>query len=202
MSIEFWKHTEVSEGAYGYQFTNPDIIKKLNIQKNSFLLEIGANYGRDTRQFAKMTDNLHAIEINPIYKQKLRKFTKNVYISKDGITYPFENNMFDIVYACHVIEHIEKEKLEFLLKEIKRILKYGGILCFDIWRGVYENINDNYLDEIYVDNGYSETEMKQILEPLFEIIYVQPTKDEVATKCTVSKNAEVVWYIIRKRNRK
>jgi ubiquinone/menaquinone biosynthesis C-methylase UbiE len=202
MSIEYWKHKEVLEGAYGYQFTNPEIIKALNIQKNTVLLEIGANYGRDTRQFAKMTDNLYAIDINSAYKERLLKYTPNVYISENGIKYPFKSNMFDVIYACHVIEHIEKEKLESLLKEIKRILKNDGIFCFDIWSGVYENISDNYLDTNYIDNGYSELEMKQILEPYFEIINIQSTKDISAINCSASPNAKVVWYIVKKRDKK
>lgn len=40
---------------------------------------------------------------------------------------PFENDFFDVVTMLAVFEHIEPEKLPNLLREIKRILKPGGI---------------------------------------------------------------------------
>lgn len=199
MSIEFWKKTTVQEGAYGFSFTNPDIIKKLNIQKDTVFLEMGANYGRDTRQLCLMTDNLYTIDINPAYVEGLKKYTPNVFISKTGLKYPFPNEKFDIVYACNVIEHQKKLHLKILLKEISRILKPNGIFCFDTWSGVYEKEDDNYLDKDYVDNGYSKKEMEDLLSPYFIIEYIRPTKDNAAINCLANKNAEVVWYIVKKR---
>mgnify|MGYP002413498416 CR=1 FL=1 len=50
-------------------------------------------------------------------------------VAKRGI--PFEDNTFDKLYAMDVIEHIEEyEDLIFLINEIWRVLKPGGIFEF------------------------------------------------------------------------
>ena len=41
---------------------------------------------------------------------------------------PFKSDSFDLVYACHVIEHIEQFEVEQTIKEWARILKPGGVL--------------------------------------------------------------------------
>lgn len=41
---------------------------------------------------------------------------------------PFENNSIDELYFCHGIEHIEQDKLDYVLGEFYRVLKYHGIL--------------------------------------------------------------------------
>ena len=55
----------------------------------------------------------------------------------------FPDNYADLVYACHILEHIVPEKLVKVLWEWKRILKVGGILRisvpdFDKLLAVYE----------------------------------------------------------------
>ncbi|MEO0291855.1 MAG: methyltransferase domain-containing protein, partial [candidate division WOR-3 bacterium] len=41
---------------------------------------------------------------------------------------PFKEEKFDVVTSLAVFEHIERDKLLKIIKEIKRILKKGGIL--------------------------------------------------------------------------
>jgi len=41
---------------------------------------------------------------------------------------PFEENSFDAIYANHVIEHMFLEEALFSLREIRRVLKKGGVL--------------------------------------------------------------------------
>lgn len=58
----------------------------------------------------------------------------------------FPNNYADLVYACHVLEHIEEPKLKKVLCEWRRVLKAGGTLRisvpdFDKLLFVYETCN-------------------------------------------------------------
>lgn len=41
--------------------------------------------------------------------------------------FPFEDNFFDVVTLLAVFEHIEKNKIAGVMKEIKRVLKPGGV---------------------------------------------------------------------------
>ncbi len=49
---------------------------------------------------------------------------KKIKIGK--IAFPFKDNFFDTVTMLAVFEHIENDELQFVLKEIYRVLKKGG----------------------------------------------------------------------------
>ncbi len=53
------------------------------------------------------------------------------YIADVAKGIPLKDNSFDIIYTSHFLEHIEWYKTEFVLKEMYRILKKGGIL--ELW---------------------------------------------------------------------
>lgn len=67
------------------------------------------------------------------------------YINVDGIPFPhvhyvthveklpmFQKNYADLVYACHVLEHISHRKLLDVLREWQRVLKDGGVLRLSV----------------------------------------------------------------------
>jgi SAM-dependent methyltransferase len=41
---------------------------------------------------------------------------------------PFEEDRFDVIYSSHVLEHIPRQRVPVLLREMARILKPGGIV--------------------------------------------------------------------------
>lgn len=60
-------------------------------------------------------------------------FVKNqrIYLSKTDVSkkkLPFKDNFFDVVTMLAVFEHIDQNKLKFVLEEIKRVLKKNGNL--------------------------------------------------------------------------
>ena len=72
--------------------------------------------------------------------------------AKQGKAYPlkFKSNIFDLVYASHVLEHFKKKNVLKVLNEWVRVLKPGGILrisvpCFENLTKIYKidkNINN------------------------------------------------------------
>lgn len=82
----------------------------------------------------KKKDNERWLEIGPgnerlpgfeglnIVKNDATDYIADVAI--DGIPLPDES--FDLVYSSHFLEHIEWYKVEFVLKEMYRVLKKGG----------------------------------------------------------------------------
>ena len=44
----------------------------------------------------------------------------------------FDNGTVDLVYMCHILEHIKEGDLESVLMEMKRVLKEGGILRISV----------------------------------------------------------------------
>ena len=67
------------------------------------------------------------------------------YINVDGIGFPhvdfisrveklpmFPNEYADLIYACHVLEHISYQKIPSVLREWQRVLKKGGVLRLSV----------------------------------------------------------------------
>lgn len=45
---------------------------------------------------------------------------------------PFENNIFDLVYSSHVLEHFKKADTQNIVNEWVRVLKPGGIIRLSV----------------------------------------------------------------------
>lgn len=60
--------------------------------------------------------------------QKIRQLPDNIQIHdlRKGIPYP--DDSINVVYHSHVLEHIDKKFVPSFLREIRRVLKPGGIL--------------------------------------------------------------------------
>jgi len=56
---------------------------------------------------------------------------------------PFEDNVFDAVYCSQVLEHINFDSVDRFLGEIRRVLKYNGIVRIVV--PDLENIAKEYL---------------------------------------------------------
>ena len=58
----------------------------------------------------------------------------HVHIVTDDITSlpDFNNGTVDLVYMCHILEHIKRKDLKKVLSEMKRALKDGGILRLSV----------------------------------------------------------------------
>jgi 2-polyprenyl-6-hydroxyphenyl methylase / 3-demethylubiquinone-9 3-methyltransferase len=51
------------------------------------------------------------------------------YIESYGEKLPFDDNSFDIVFCCDVLEHVSD--VPKVISEISRVLKKGGLFFFD-----------------------------------------------------------------------
>jgi len=58
----------------------------------------------------------------------------HVHIVTDDITSlrNFETGTVDLVYMCHILEHIKRDDLRQVLSEMKRVLKVGGVLRLSV----------------------------------------------------------------------
>ena len=58
----------------------------------------------------------------------------HVHIVTDNITSlpDFNNGTVDLVYMCHILEHIKRKDLKKVLSEMKRVLKKGGLLRLSV----------------------------------------------------------------------
>jgi methionine biosynthesis protein MetW len=92
------------------------------------VLDLGCGDGRVTLNIAREigTENIFGVEIvdDDINRAKAKGI--DVHSGDLNQTLPFEDHMFDIVIASHVIEHLANT--DIFLTEINRVLKIGGYL--------------------------------------------------------------------------
>ena len=79
-------------------------------------------------------------------RAKLESLSRNVMVHDLRKPLPFASDSVDAVYHSHVLEHIDRDKVDGFLKEIHRVLRPGGIqrICVpDL-----ESLARRYLDHI------------------------------------------------------
>ena len=90
-------------------------------------------------------------------QDKFISFAKNANILwADGIKrIPENDSSVDVIYSCHMIEHLEKLDVASFFKEARRILKSGGIIRLAVPNIKYQV--DNYLKDGDADKFIEST---------------------------------------------
>jgi len=90
--------------------------------------------------YRRSGDEMRCLDIGPGWEdERIKGFETLDVIERDNVDHvadaskplPFEDAVFDIIYASHVLEHIEWQYTERTLREWVRILKNGGWL--EVW---------------------------------------------------------------------
>lgn len=126
----------------------------------------------------------------------------HVHIVTDDITFLsyFSDGTVDLVYMCHILEHIKKNDLNDVLLEMKRILKDGGILRlsvpdFDKLIDVYKaSGKDKDIDRISLQLMGGQDSEYNIHYSIFNHQYLSELLKEVGFKKIVSWNPDNCQY--------
>jgi len=108
---------------FAYEFIN----KK--VSKDNSVLEIGCGEGYGTSLVSTKVRNIVGLDVSKdIINHANEKYkSHNCFFELfDGYKIPFDNDSFDVVISCQVIEHVPND-INYL-KEINRALKKGGFL--------------------------------------------------------------------------
>ncbi len=119
-SVDFWIKAKIK--------LVDSIFQSLEI-KNAKILDIGCGTGEDL----EMLNRYGTVYITDTEKRTLEMIPKDLYAAKrlgtaEDIDFP--SNMFDVVVAFDVIEHIKDDKAA--VKEIGRVLRNGGYFIFTV----------------------------------------------------------------------
>ena len=104
------------------------VISLLNLRENDCMLDIGCG---TFPYFLLVSNARKKYGIDPsVNLSLLKNNNKNIFLKKIKVgeqRLPFKDNFFDVITMLAVFEHIDHDKLNHALKEVKRTLKRGGI---------------------------------------------------------------------------
>ncbi len=144
-------------------------------------LDLGCGIGQYTKELMNYGYDVTSADISTIALQKVKEFNDNiVYVDmKDDL--PFEDNSFDLVFANLSIHYFSNNDTKRIMKEIKRILKTGGLFIGSVnsIKG-YEKIKDTAteIERHYWFNKnkyvrlFDENDLKNYLS-IFEILNIE-----------------------------
>ena len=126
-----YKYMRVLEDSYIRTIRDIDSLCNFDRKKN--VLEIGSFLGVASIALKTIGYNVFALDIPEFYQSR----TLRALYEKNGIPFngvnlrqyalPYEDQFFDAVIVCEVIEHLNCNPLP-VLKEINRVLRRGGYL--------------------------------------------------------------------------
>ena len=114
-------------------------LKHLNIKQGEIVLEIGFGTGNALIKIAECIGKsgfAHGVDISPkMLERTNRKINKLglsdriKLISQDAIKLPYPDKKFNAVFLSFTLELFDTPEIPEILKEIKRVLKPGGIFA-------------------------------------------------------------------------
>jgi len=95
---------------------------------------VGCGGGILSEEFAKIGCRVTGIDPSAPSLETARKHAASEglmieYRQADGENIPFDANSFDVVVCCDVLEHVDD--LNRTIHEVARVLKPGGMFCYD-----------------------------------------------------------------------
>ena len=111
------------------------LTRQLGLQPETLsMLDVGCGGGILSEEFAKIGCRVTGIDPSAPSLETARKHAANEgliieYRQADGENIPFDANSFDVVVCCDVLEHVDD--LNRTIHEVARVLKPGGMFCYD-----------------------------------------------------------------------
>ena len=145
-SFEFWNDEKNILWFKSQPFSQywVDFFSKIKNKKNKTALDLGCGVGRNTEMLAKLGFNFYACDnykkMIDETKKRLKRTGFNEKFLEYKITQQSMNNLsypsdyFDFIIS-HGVYHnaFSVEEFKKALKESSRVLKIGGVICFNIF---------------------------------------------------------------------
>ncbi|CAG1015491.1 2-polyprenyl-6-hydroxyphenyl methylase / 3-demethylubiquinone-9 3-methyltransferase [Anaerolineales bacterium] len=109
-------------------------------------LDVGCGGGILSEEFAKVGCRVTGLDPSAPSLETARSHAEMQGLTIDyrqgsGEEMPFEAGQFDIVVCCDVLEHVDD--LEKTIREVARVIKPGGMFCYDTINRTEESRKEN-----------------------------------------------------------
>lgn len=161
------------------------------IPQNAYILDFGCGSGRDSKYFIENGYKVKAID-GSIEMCKLA----SEYIGQEVECMKFdelnEESIYDGIWACSSILHVEKEQLDSILEKMITALKEKGIIYTSFKKGVKDEIKEG---KYY--NYLTKEKLEEIIENYKLNVKII---DYFETLPSTKRIQDIVWanYILQK----
>lgn len=156
------------------------------IKKGDYVLDIGCGNGQRAVKIANVVNKVTGFDIDPknidlAKKESVQLNIKNIkfYIGDAEKRFNFDNESFDVVFFCDVIEHLNNDINA--LSEVHRVLKKNGVLllvapsCDTSWKRLQKKYGLFYFSDPDHKREYRKNELIKKLSKLgFKVLYTAP----------------------------
>lgn len=168
--MQWWKeHAPTYFTDKVYEFSQSHLIDSLKILKSDRVLEIGFGYGRELSQFCKLSDHVYGVELYQVTCDLVKDIPAEVQ-TYDGVNLPFQNECFDIIYSCFVLQHMSRLAAIDLINEAIRCLSPCGRILMEFYGDpLYQHsTEDRYsgdpMNGGMYNNGYTLESVQDVLK--------------------------------------
>ena len=131
---------------------------------NGSLVDIGCGTGRDMAWFESQGITVTGIDLSMGMLAYARENVRGNLIAMNMRNLGFCDAYFDGVWCCASLLHLPKAEAAYALQEIRRILKFGGVLILSIQEGSNEGWEDGSIPGAKrFFARYKDNEMRNIL---------------------------------------
>ena len=123
------------------------------------VLDVGCGGGLFTEEVARLGCKVTGVDISPrsieIAQQHAEQMGLTItYRVAAGERLPFQEDAFDLVYCCDVLEHVDD--IDSVIAESARVLKSGGVY-------MYDTINRTWLSKLLVIKLLQDWEWARVI---------------------------------------
>ncbi len=170
-------------------------------------LEVGCGGGILTEFLASISKKTTGVDISKASLKTAKQHALEQgldidYIYAAGENLPFDDNSFDLICCCDVLEHVEDVAL--VVSEINRVLKPGGLFIYDTVNRTYMS----YASLIFISQDFPLTRIAPKNAHVWHKFIKPKEIDLLVNSLGMSKHSQigmepsvnpllVVWYILK-----
>lgn len=107
-----------------------ELMGREKIEQGALHLELGCGTGKLAREMTKSGHRVVAVDYRPEGLDKIRESDPSAMVVRaDATRLPFRNNVFDVITALDVIEHVDDHAA---LLEVRRVIRTSGKIFLSV----------------------------------------------------------------------
>jgi 2-polyprenyl-6-hydroxyphenyl methylase / 3-demethylubiquinone-9 3-methyltransferase len=144
-----------------FRYMRRILTEELGDPKGKSCLDVGCGGGLLAEKFAKLGCQVTGVDPSEPSLGTARTHAQQEgleiqYLVATGEDLPFDDNSFDVIYCCDVLEHVDS--VERAIAEAARVLKAGGLY-------LYDTINRTRRSRLVIINLLQEWDATRCMEP-------------------------------------